>query len=135
MRSNPNEVKKFVSCSRHVVILHYTKNYETKVVYFPKSITLHHCMALLQVALVSNLPHKFVRPPFWCYRSKEIKKYDFRVDPNGIMFIQSFIQIRPAVLDLNHADRQTGQPYMVSLRAHVQRMHNNEQAALSTTSV
>jgi hypothetical protein len=27
--------------------------------------------------------------------------------PNGIMFIPNFIQIRPAVLELNHADRQT----------------------------
>jgi hypothetical protein len=26
----------FLSCSRHVVILHHTKNYFTKVSYFPK---------------------------------------------------------------------------------------------------
>jgi hypothetical protein len=35
---NPGEVKIFfLSCSRHVVILHYTKNYYAKVLYFPKS--------------------------------------------------------------------------------------------------
>jgi hypothetical protein len=27
---------KIFSCSRHVVILHYTKNYSTKVLYFPR---------------------------------------------------------------------------------------------------
>jgi hypothetical protein len=56
-----------LSCSRHVDILHYTKNYFSKVLYFPKAITIHHCMALLQVALVSIPPHKFVRPPCLYY--------------------------------------------------------------------
>jgi hypothetical protein len=37
-----------------------------------KYITMHHCMALLQVALVSIPPHKFVRPPYWYYRLYEI---------------------------------------------------------------
>jgi hypothetical protein len=36
----------------------------------------------------------------------EIKKYDFLVDPNGIMSIPNFIQIWPAVLELNQADIQ-----------------------------
>jgi hypothetical protein len=47
------------------------------------------------------------------------------VDPNGITSIPNYIQIRPAVLELNHMDRQTdgktdrrGQPHMRSLRAH-----------------
>jgi hypothetical protein len=52
-------------------------------------------------------PHKFVRPPCWYYRLKGIIKYDFRVGPNGITSIPNTIQIRPAVLELNHADRQT----------------------------
>jgi hypothetical protein len=64
-------------------------------------------MALLQVALVSIPPHKFVHQPCWYYRLQEIEKYDFRVDSNGITSIPNFIQICPAVLELNHADRQT----------------------------
>jgi hypothetical protein len=35
---------------------------------FRKSITIHHCVALLQVALMSIPPHKFVCPPCWYYR-------------------------------------------------------------------
>jgi hypothetical protein len=58
----------FLSCSRLIVILHYTKNYYTEVLYFPEIKTIHHCKALLQVALVSIPPHKFVRPPCWYYR-------------------------------------------------------------------
>jgi hypothetical protein len=34
---------------------------------FQKSITIHHCMTLLQVALVLIPPHKFVCLPFWHY--------------------------------------------------------------------
>jgi hypothetical protein len=36
MGSNTGEVIFLVSCSGHVVVLHYTKNYCTKVVYFSK---------------------------------------------------------------------------------------------------
>jgi hypothetical protein len=38
MGLNPSQVEtfSFLSCSRHAVILHYTKNYCTKVLYFPK---------------------------------------------------------------------------------------------------
>jgi hypothetical protein len=72
---NPGQVKifGFLSCSCYAVILHYKKNYYSKVFYYyffisfnKKSITVHHCMALLQVALVSIPPHKFVHPPS-CY--------------------------------------------------------------------
>jgi hypothetical protein len=86
-----------------------------------KSITVYHCMILLQVALVSVPPHVFVLSPCWYYRLHEIKKYDFRVDPDGIMSIPNFIQICPAVLELNHADRRTdrrGKPYLDSFHAH-----------------
>jgi hypothetical protein len=55
-------------------------------------------MALLQVALVSIPPHKFVRQPCWHYRLWEIEKYDFRLVPSGIKSTPDFIQIRPAVL-------------------------------------
>jgi hypothetical protein len=74
---------------------------------FRTSFTIHHCMALLQVAPVSTPLHKFVRPPCWYYRLEEIVKYNLRVVPNCITSIPNFIQIRPAVLELNHADRQT----------------------------
>jgi hypothetical protein len=78
-----------------------------KVCIFRKSITINHCMALLQVALLSITSHKFVRLPCWHYRLYEIEKLDFRVVPDGITSMPNFIQIRLAVLDLNHADRQT----------------------------
>lgn len=47
------------------VILHYIKNYYTKMVYFLNifTFTLHHCMVLFQVAVVSALPHIFVCLP------------------------------------------------------------------------
>jgi hypothetical protein len=35
---------------------------------FRKSITIQHCMALLQVGLVSIPTHKFVLPPCWYYQ-------------------------------------------------------------------
>jgi hypothetical protein len=53
------------------------------------------------------------------------KKYDFGVVPNGIMPIPNFIQIRPAVLEFNHANRRTDthdQPYMRLF--HAQRAKN-----------
>jgi hypothetical protein len=61
----------------------------------------------LQVALVSIPPHKFVGPPCWYYRLQKIEKYDIGVFPNGITSKLNFIQIRPAVLEFNHSDRQT----------------------------
>jgi hypothetical protein len=84
---------------------------------FQKFITVHHHMALLQVALVSIPPHKFIRPPCWYYQLQEIVKYDFWVVPNGITSIPNFIQIHPVVLELNHVDRHD-QPYMHSFHAH-----------------
>jgi hypothetical protein len=76
-------------------------------VFFWKSITLHHCITLLQVALMLIPPKKFVRLPCWYYWWYEIVKYDFRVVPNGITSIPNSIQIHLAVFKLNHADRQT----------------------------
>jgi hypothetical protein len=60
----------------------------------------------MQVALVSIPPHKFVRPPCWYCRLQEIEKYGFKVVPDGITSLPNFIQMRPAVLELNHTDRQ-----------------------------
>jgi hypothetical protein len=53
MESNPGQVESFLY-SRHVFILHHTKNYYFKILHF-------YCMALLQVALVSIRPQKFFR--------------------------------------------------------------------------
>jgi hypothetical protein len=91
------------------MLLFYTMQRITppKFYIFRKSITIHHCTALLQVALVSIPPHKFVRPPCWYYQLREIVKYDFRVVPNGITVMPNFTQIRQAVLELNHVDRET----------------------------
>jgi hypothetical protein len=44
---------------------------------------------------------------FFYYRLWESEKYDFSVHLNVIRFIPNFIQIRIAVLDLNHTDWQT----------------------------
>jgi hypothetical protein len=55
-------------------------------------------------------------------------KYGFSVVPNGITSITNFIQIRPAVLELNHADRQTDviSPICVHFIHIVQRTPGNE---------
>jgi hypothetical protein len=75
---------------------------------FRKSISIHPYMSLLQVALVSIPTYTFVRPPCSYYRLYETENHDFRVDLNGISSTPNLIQIRLAVLGLNHAsDRQT----------------------------
>jgi hypothetical protein len=55
-----------------------------------------------------------------------VAKYHFRLYLNGIKSIPNFIQICPAVLKLNHADRQTGltSPICMNFMHFVQRMHN-----------
>jgi hypothetical protein len=58
-------------------------------------------MALVQVALVSILPQKFIHLPYQYYQLQEIEKHDFRVVPNGIMSIPNFIQICSALVKLN----------------------------------
>jgi hypothetical protein len=59
MGSNPDQVKTFFSGRHHVVILHYTKNYYTKVLYFPEVYNHTSLYALLQVVPVS-IPPLFV---------------------------------------------------------------------------
>jgi hypothetical protein len=62
MGSNPGQVIFLLSCSRHVVILHYTKNYYAKVVYIPK--IYDHTLLYDPIASGASVPpHKFVRPP------------------------------------------------------------------------
>jgi hypothetical protein len=58
----------FVSCSRHVVLLHNTRTTTPRLCIFRKSITIHQCTTLLQVPLASIPPHKFVPPLCWYYR-------------------------------------------------------------------
>jgi hypothetical protein len=114
--SNSGQVKTFAFSFMQLPCYYFTYNKElicTKICIFRKS-TIHYCIALLQVALVSTPPHKFVRPPCWYYRLYEIEEYDFRVVLNGMTSIPNFIQIRPAVLYLNHEDWQTNkQPWPV----------------------
>jgi hypothetical protein len=57
-----------------------------------------------------------------------MKQYEFRVVSSGIMSIPNFIQIRPAVLELNHADRQTdmASPICVHFVYIVQRTHTTK---------
>jgi hypothetical protein len=57
------------------------------------------------VSLVSIPSHKFVRPPCWYYQLQDTKEHEFRVVSNDITSIPNFIQISPAVLEVNHADR------------------------------
>lgn len=65
-------------------------------------------MTPLQMLLVSTpLPPSsshFVRPLYWYYGLYEIEKYDFIVVLGGITTIPNLIEIRPAVLELNHKD-------------------------------
>jgi hypothetical protein len=117
----------FLSGRHYVVILHYTKNYCTKVLYFPEIYNHKSFYVQLQVALVSLPPHKFVRPPCWYFWMYEIEEYDFTVAPNGMTPILNFIQIRPAVLELNHTDRQTDMtsPAFISCTSSKERMKVN----------
>jgi hypothetical protein len=112
-----------------VIMLFYTTQRITApmVCIFQTSLIIHHCMALLQVVLVSIPPHKFVHPPCWYYRLEKIVKYDFRVVPNCITSIPNFIQIRPVVLELNHVNRHTDRtsPICVHFMHIMQRMHKN----------
>jgi hypothetical protein len=76
---------------------------------------------------VSTPPHEFVCPPCWYYQLQEIKKYDFRVDPNGITSIPNFIQNPSSgsrVESCGQTDRQTDRhdhPFCVNFINIVQR--------------
>lgn len=51
--------------------------------------------------------HKFVPPQCWHYEFRKFGKHKNRVASNGTTPILNFNQIRPAVLNMNHTDRQT----------------------------
>jgi hypothetical protein len=103
----PDNVK-FFFCFMQPPYCYFTsyKELQTKYLYFS---TVYYFTSLYgpTVSLVSNPPHKFVRPPCWYYWLYEIRNYDFRVGPNGITPIRNAIQIRPGVLALNRTDRRT----------------------------
>jgi hypothetical protein len=69
----------------------------------------------------------FVWPPHWYYSLQEIVKYNFGVVPNGVKSIPNIIQVPPAVLEFNHADRPTEKPAhkVFSAHARVLRIPNN----------
>jgi hypothetical protein len=97
MKSNQDQVNYFLF---HAAAICYFTLY--------KELPYQSCVSRQFItALVSIPPHKFVLPSCLYYRLREIKNYDFRVDPYDITSILNFIQIRPAVLELNHANRQT----------------------------
>jgi hypothetical protein len=73
MESNPGQIKTVFFHAAVMLLFYITKNYYNKVLYFPKIETIYHCMALLQVALLSVPRHKFVRPSFWYYRFIKLK--------------------------------------------------------------
>lgn len=60
---------------------------------------------ILQVALASITLHKYY------------EKYEFRIVSSDITPMPNFIQIHPAILAVNLADRQTDEPYMRSIHA------------------
>jgi hypothetical protein len=53
---------------------------------------------------------------------RKLKKQNFRVDPNGINSTPDFIQIRPVVLEFNHADRQTDKKTASPICGHLMRI-------------
>jgi hypothetical protein len=121
MGSNLCQVSFLVSFRAVTMLLFYMMQRITtpKLCIFLKSVTKRHCMTLLQVALVSIPSHKFVLSPCWYYLLQEIKKYDFRVHCSGITSIPNYIQIRPAVIELNHSDRRTDRQTWSALYASI----------------
>jgi hypothetical protein len=54
-----------------------------------------------------NTTSQFRSSAMLVLRLWEIEKYDMRIDFNGTTSIPHFIQIHPAVVELNHADSET----------------------------
>jgi hypothetical protein len=83
---NPGQDKSLLFFRATAMLLFYIFQRITipKISIFRKFITIHHCMTLLQVALVSTPRHKFFRAPCWYYRLWAIVKYDFGVVPNSM---------------------------------------------------
>jgi hypothetical protein len=99
MESNSDEVRIFFFHAATTLLLHIIQRITIpKFCILQKSITVHHCMALLQVSLVLIPPHKFVCLPCWYYRLYEIEKYNFRVVPSGITSIPNFMQVYSPIL-------------------------------------
>jgi hypothetical protein len=105
-------------------ILHYTRNYYIKVLYFLKIENDTSLCGPTACGASVDTPHKFVRPSCY-YQLQEIEKCNFMVASSGITSTPNFIQIHPAILKLNHADRHD-QPYTCFHFMHImQRMHKN----------
>jgi hypothetical protein len=84
----------FLSCSRHDIILRYTENYYIKVLF---SENLQPYGPIASCASVD--PTSQVCSPAMLVL--------LIVVPNGTTSMPDFIQIRQAILELNHADRHT----------------------------
>jgi hypothetical protein len=62
MRLNPGQVNFLFFHAADMLLFYIIQRITTpEFCTFQKSVTIHHCMALLQVVLVSILPHKFAR--------------------------------------------------------------------------
>jgi hypothetical protein len=91
-----------------------------------QSTTTYTCISSLTPGSLHPIPHGdpqgttplslFSAPPIKGTLHHPVGKQYFRVNPNGIKPIPNFIQLHPAVLKLNYADRQH-QPYMHSFHA------------------
>ena len=62
--------------------------------------TGYFCYLIPEVALISLVRHSFVRPIFCYYSLKEFKLYQQGKSSSGIIFVRSFIQIHPVILDM-----------------------------------
>jgi hypothetical protein len=107
----------FFCCNFHVVILHYAKNYSS-VLYFPKVYDHTSLHGPAASGAIVDPPYRLVLLPCWYYHLLVIEKYDFRVVPNGITSIPTFIQICLAVLELNHTGRWTQPALCAFIYAH-----------------
>jgi hypothetical protein len=121
MGSNPRQVKSFFYAIAMLFFYSIQRITMPRLCIFGRPIIVYRSMILL----------------LWCYCQFHLTilfvrhagitdcrklKGECWVDPNGVSFKPNFIQIRPAVLVLNHADGQThrhryDQPYMLSHRA------------------
>jgi hypothetical protein len=125
----------FIISWSHYVILHCTKNYCTKVVYFSK-IYYHTSLYDPIISGSSVTPtSQFRVSTMLVLLIIGNKKYNFRVASNGLTSTPNFIKIHPTVLELIHSgremyrqtDREAGMVNFVCTHfVHIMhKMHNN----------
>jgi hypothetical protein len=82
--------------------------------YFPNNYNLTPLYGPTASGAIVKSTSQFPSPAMLVSLTAGIRKYGSRIYPNGITSIPNFIQIRPSLLELNIADRQTDRhkPYM-----------------------